>query len=44
MLGIIKPTEGKVFIDDREYYHTSQVSRDFLVMFHKIVSILIVPL
>ncbi len=29
MLGIIKPGEGKIFIDDREYSHTSQVSRDF---------------
>jgi len=29
MLGIIKPAEGKVFIDDKEYSHTSQVSRDF---------------
>lgn len=29
MLGIIKPKEGKVLIDDNEYSHTSQVSRDF---------------
>ncbi len=29
MLGIIKPAEGKVFIDDKEYSHTSQISRDF---------------
>ena len=29
MLGIIKPKEGRVLIDDNEYSHTSQVSRDF---------------
>ena len=41
LLGIIKPTEGRIEFDQVEYKHTSQISRNFLVTFHKVIFILI---
>jgi len=29
MLGMIKPNEGKILIDSKNYFHTSQVSKNF---------------
>ena len=29
MLGAIKPVKGKIIVDGVDYFHTSQVSKDF---------------